>query len=64
MSGEMLNACSIVAAAKSALLKSRDINFKPQKYEKHIQFNFLPTRPCKPNQCILVYGLQNHQTEN
>lgn len=42
MNGELYNACSIVASAKRALLDSRDIDYKPIPYEKHIEFHFVP----------------------
>ena len=42
MNGEIYNACSIVAAAKKALIKSQDIEYSLGSYEKHIEFRFLP----------------------
>ncbi|HOJ09053.1 MAG TPA: hypothetical protein PK733_00480 [Clostridiales bacterium] len=42
MNGEIYNACSIVAAAKRALRKSKNIDYTLGIYEKHIEFYFLP----------------------
>lgn len=44
MNGETYNACSIVIAVKNALKSREDIQYKPVKYEKTIEFDCLPEK--------------------
>lgn len=42
MSGELFQMCCLTAAAKQALFRGADFDFKPMKYENKLEFLFLP----------------------